>query len=549
MIDVRRVYHVGRADFLERVRSRKLIVFLAVVAYLGYLVNVGGVNLAYTVTVDGERMRVVGEPTAALIGLKTALAGGAVVVFGAFYVMRNGLARDRRHGHAELVASTATRDTTYLLGKLASNVALGGVVVATLGVAAVVNHAVHGVGATEPVVLLTPLLVLTLPVCVLVGAVALTFETVSWFDGTLGTVAHLTLGTLTLSALAGVGGALPAGVPVTTQLADVLGYLPVYQMTVDALTASVPGYTGGLPSVGTLQGSATFTYDGAAWPAWVVPQRLGVVVAGVVVTVATTVLFDRTRVDRGDGSGGLLPSPGRVLAALRERVGDSPRQAGGEVRAVEAIETTPVTQRDAGGFWRLAAAEFRLAIRDRQWWWYAGVVATVVGPLALVATGGGSVPARGILLALAFAWPLPVWSELGSRAYRHGTTDLLFSSEVATTQVVAEWVAGVGVGGLVGIGPAALAVAAGETTVLAGVVAGVLFPPSLALAFGVWTHSERLFEVGYLLIWYVGPVNDAPAVNFLATGEDATLVVPAAFVGLGAVALGVALLRRQSEVV
>ena len=549
MIDVRRIYHVGRADFLERVRSRKLIVFLAVVAYLGYLVNVGGVNLAYTVTVDGERMRVVGEPTAALIGLKTALAGGAVVVFGAFYVMRNGLARDRRYGHAELVASTATSNTTYLLGKLASNVVLGGVVVATLGVAAVVNHAVHGVGATDPVALLAPLVVLTLPVCVLVGGVAVAFETVSWFDGTLGTVVHLALGTLALSALAGVGGALPTAVPVTTRLADLLGYLPVYQMTFDALTATVPGYGGGLPSVGTLQGSATFTYDGAAWPAWVVPQRLVVVVAGVVVTVATTVSFDRTRLGDGDGGGGLLPSPGRLVAALRERVGDSSEPTAGDVRAVEAIETTAVSERDAGGFWRLAAAEFRLAVRDRRWWWYAGVATTVVGPLALVATGGGSVPARGILLAVAFAWPLPVWSELGSRAYRHGTTDLLFSSEAAVTQVVAEWVAGVGVGLLVGVGPAALAVTTGETTLLAGVLAGVLFPPSLALAFGVWTHSERLFEVGYLLVWYVGPVNDAPVVNFLATGGDATPAVPAAFVGVSVVALGAAVLRRRSEVV
>jgi hypothetical protein len=92
-------------------------------------------------------------------------------------------------------------------------------------------------------------------------------------------------------------------------------------------------------------------------------------------------------------------------------------------------------------------------------------------------------------------------------------------------------------------------VTTGETTLLAGVVAGVLFPPSAALAFGIWTQSERLFEVGYLLIWYIGPVNDAPLANFLATGEDATLAVPAAFVAISVVALGIALLRRRSEVV
>lgn len=550
--DLRRVYHVARVDFLERIRSRKLVVFLAAVAYVGYLVNVGGVNLAYTAFVDGEAVQFVGRPTAALIGLKTALIGGAVVVFGAFYLMRTGIARDRRHGHGTLVASSETSDAVYLLGKLTSNVALGGVVVATLAVAAVVNHAVHGVGGTDVLALVTPLLVLTLPVCVLVGSVALVFETVPWFDGTLGTVVHLIAGSFALTALAGVGDAPPAAVPLGTRAADLLGYLPVYEMTLSALTAEVSSYGGGLPSVGTLQGRRTFTYRGSPWPLWVFPQRLGIVAAGVAVALATTLSFDRFR-----GTSGVDEEAVRRLLSvtgLAERVGDRLGLGSGapasdpDPTPVEAVETTPVRSRENGGFLRLVRAEFRLAVRDHRWWWYAGVAATLVVPLVLLANGAG-VPdsVRGIFLALAFAWPMPVWSELGARAYRAGTTDLLFSSEYAVRQVVAEWLAGVGVGVLVGAGTALLAAASGETTLLVGLAAGAVFPPSLAVALGVWTHSSRLFEVAYLLVWYLGPINGARPANFLATTTETSVVVPLAFAAVSGLLVGAALLRRVRE--
>jgi hypothetical protein len=42
---------------------------------------------------------------------------------------------------------------------------------------------------------------------------------------------------------------------------------------------------------------------------------------------------------------------------------------------------------------------------------------------------------------------------------------------------------------------------------------GVLFIPTLAL--GVWSGSPKLFDVVYVLLWYVGPLNGTPALNFI----------------------------------
>ena len=40
------------------------------------------------------------------------------------------------------------------------------------------------------------------------------------------------------------------------------------------------------------------------------------------------------------------------------------------------------------------------------------------------------------------------------------------------------------------------------------------FIPSMALALGVWSGSGKLFEVLYLLLWYCGPMNRIPLLDF-----------------------------------
>jgi hypothetical protein len=563
--DLRRIYHIGRADFLERVRSRKLLIFLAVVAYLGYLVNVGGVNLAYTITSGSEQTTVVGEPTAALIGLKSALTAGAVLVFAAFFLMRNAIERDRKYNHGPLIASSDTTDPVYLLGKLVSNVGLGVVVVATLGVAAVVNHAVHGVGSTNPVALVVPLLVLAVPLCVAVGAVALLFETVGWLDGTLGNTLYILLATSALSVLAGVGSALPSEIPLWVKAGDPLGHVTVYQMTVDALRTKVPEYGGGLPSLGTLQGSRSFRYDGGAWPAWVFAQRAGIVAVGIALTLATTTTFDRFRARETTESeslwrffspswwaGIVLPDSvpeGSVLGWVPGIETTTDREAG-DVPPADAVSLTPVERRDSGGFLRLVRAELRLALRGHPWWWYAGALTFVAVPLFALA-GGPSEPSgafRTFFLPLMYVWPIFVWSMLGARASQHGMTDLILASKYPLGQLVAEWLAGILVGFGLGSGMFVLIAAAGDTGLLLGLVSATVFPPSMAVALGIWNRSPRLFEIFYLLLWYVGPINGAAPLDFVGTTDESIAMgVPVAFLGVSVLLVTAALLRRRAE--
>lgn len=137
---MRRVYHIARADFLQRVRSRRLLVVLAVVAFFGYLVNVGQIELAYQIERGDALTNVAGANTASFVGLKAAMTGSMVLLFGGFYLMKGTIERDRTHNVAQLLASAPLSDRAYLFGKWLSNIALGVVILITLGIATVVNR-------------------------------------------------------------------------------------------------------------------------------------------------------------------------------------------------------------------------------------------------------------------------------------------------------------------------------------------------------------------------------------------------------------------------
>jgi len=48
-----------------------------------------------------------------------------------------------------------------------------------------------------------------------------------------------------------------------------------------------------------------------------------------------------------------------------------------------------------------------------------------------------------------------------------------------------------------------------------GLLSGILFVPSLALALGIWSNGSKLFEGGYLFLWYIASMYSLPALDFM----------------------------------
>jgi len=178
--------------------------------------------------------------------------------------------------------------------------------------------------------------------------------------------------------------------------------------------------------------------------------------------------------------------------------------------------------------------ELRRLLRGQPRWWYLGAGVLAIVPTGIALTGGGTEGAARGLLSLVAVWPLFVWSQIGSQTARHGIRSQVLTSDYPVGQLVAEWIAGCLITIVVGAGTFAIAVATGGPTALIGVTGLVIFPPSLALATGLWTGSPRLFEALYLGLWYVGPLNGGFVADFAGvTARGTSLGVPIVFAAVG----------------
>jgi len=192
----------------------------------------------------------------------------------------------------------------------------------------------------------------------------------------------------------------------------------------------------------------------------------------------------------------------------------------------------------------LLDAEIRLVLKGASRWWYLGVVglwiASAVTPLEA---------ARLHVLPLVWIWPVLQWSALGVREARYGTDQILFSSpHPLRLQVPAAWLGGVALALLTGAVIGARLVIAGDWAAVGAWAIGACFAPALALALGVWSGTSRFFEGLYTALWYMGPLQPVPWIDFMGVSDAAIAVrTPVVFAVVTLVLLAATFLGRRRQ--
>ena len=486
------VLPIAQADFRERVRRSSFLVLLSATVAGAYSF-VPAPSAGY-VTLSFEGIR--GLYNSAWVGSMVAILDIALLSLVGFYLVRDAVERDERTGVGQILATTPMTRLAYVAGKFLSHVAILGCVAAVTLAMAVVMQEVRGeVRAVEPLRLVLPFLVLVLPALLLVAALAILFETWKPLRGTVGGILYffLWIGMLTvpIAQLVERGQLLP--------WLDALGWVQPVAAIQASVRAHFPDYRGGAVLGGARMSRwelRTFAWQGLDWGAIAGWRLLWALAALGLVGLAALPFhrFDPERVPRRSEGGERVRPAGR-LARQGRRWLRVPERLAGSSRALTVV-----------------SAELALLLRERRRGWalvaLALWVATLVAPLEAV---------RRVLLPLSWLWPVAAWATMGNREARHRTEALLFvCPRPLGRQLPAAYAAGVLLTALVGSAAAVRLAAGGVPGGLAAWGVGALFVPALALAAGVLSRGPRLFELIYLLVWYLGPVNGLPAVDFLA---------------------------------
>jgi hypothetical protein len=167
----------------------------------------------------------------------------------------------------------------------------------------------------------------------------------------------------------------------------------------------------------------------------------------------------------------------------------------------------------SGSQWRpfaMLRAELTLLLKRRAWWWYAVVVV-----LWIVGLANAAADAVQWVVPVAWLFGITGFSLHGARAEIHGTRALLASAPAPLLrQLPLQWLAGV-VFALVLVAPLLLKlVLIGSPGVVLQIAIGAGFVSAMALALGALSGGARLFELTFLMLWYVA-VQKAPHLGFM----------------------------------
>jgi hypothetical protein len=500
------LYHIVRADFYERFRRYNVLIIIGLTIFLTalYLPPQGVGRLSFNV--GGYR----GIYNSAWVGATVTVLIVIFMSLPGFYLVKNAISRDERTGVGQIIATTSLSKFQYIFGKVISNwiflaAASGVAMVSSIGIQLIRSEDLR----ISLFAYLLPYLLLTLPMMALVSAIAVLFESIRWLRRGFGNVVFFFLFLMSYWVMAAL---TFMSLPMTTDagastplIPEPTGALEIFRSVSAAGMEHIPDYQGGLDLGNPFQvyGSIhTFEWNGVEWR---IPTILGRMLwVGIAVGIAS---LAATFFDRFDPSNLVIRVRSKETRS-RFELDSQLAQPSSPVTPIRITLSKTVSRGSRMSvFLHIVGSELRLMLKGQRWWWY--VVALGLIGVALILPAAET---RQIVLPFVCVWPLLIWSQLGNREIQHRTDSLVFSAAFPLRRhLIATWTAGFIITLIAGSGVIVRLILASDWNVILAVVVAAAFIPAAALTLGIWSGDSKLFEVVYLILWTLGPMNQMMA--------------------------------------
>lgn len=363
------LYHLVRADFLERVRRYNFLATLAAAVYLGYCSITGKV----IVRLDDYR----GVYNSAWIGCLMTLVATMFLSLIGFYIVKNTIQRDQETRVGQILATTPMTKSFYTIAKTISNFAVLSAMVAVMALAALLMQFLKAEDTHVHLgALLSPFLLFALPAMAFTGAIAVLFETLPVLRGGAGNVIYFFVWTA-LIAVPVTPMANGGRVGSVTYFSDVTGLVSIMSQMQEDLRKIDPLYKNDAElTVGDRSASKTFLWAGLHLRPAVYWSRVACLLLSIAIALVAALFFHRFDPARewgwkkAQGVNGAVANGEPAAIAL-------PMQT--EMHLTPVAHTASVTS-----LLRIVLAELRLMLKGHHWWWYAiaGIIfiASIVSP-------------------------------------------------------------------------------------------------------------------------------------------------------------------------
>lgn len=470
---------VLKADYLQRFRGQKFGLVLLATAFFAFLLF-PGTDAGYSlINLYGYR----GLYNSAWMGDFLAIVNSMFMPLFGFYLFKSAIALDRKTKVDMLLKSSPLKNRHYIFGKWLSNVSLILTLVLLMNIVAVLKQFYLGESYQfDLMALLGNQVFLSLPLLLMTASLALLFESLPILRGGIGNMIYVFLWVSMPSvSMEGESGA---------------------RTIVDKMASAIPEgerLTQGIATGNELIDTplATFEWTGFPLEAEVLLSSLYATAFALALLIISLLVF-RHRFE-GIKIGNLIKKKSKKPIAKT-------------ITRDASLTPLGALKRRFGAF-QLLRGELRLMFRSHHLAWYGGVVLLTV--LALVLNPE---QVTTIILPVTALWGTLIFSQMGCRDFKNHTEVLVGCTVYGETQrLSAGWLAGVFLQLTLFAGLFTRFYLEGQLNSIPILLVAALFIPAMAICLGRITSSSRTFEFLFMLILYIGPIDRAPAVDFLGT--------------------------------
>ncbi|GAI84288.1 unnamed protein product, partial [marine sediment metagenome] len=280
MTSFRILFHMMKADYLERVRRYSFLITVLVSIFFVFKYIPSSNDSYLTLSLHDIR----GIYNSAWVGSAIAILTSMLLSLPAFFLVKNAIERDVQTGVGQIIATTPITRWMYTMGKMWSNFIFLMSIVAVSIVSALAMQLIRGEDYTIDLAnLLLPFMYSTLPTMALVASIAIFFESVPLLRKGFGNLIYFVLWLISLN--------LSTKAIHSSQ--DMLGISPILTKMSSEANERIPNNHGShVSGIGPLEGNLhTYDWNGVYWTIQMFLERYIWLAAAVIIVVMASFFF------------------------------------------------------------------------------------------------------------------------------------------------------------------------------------------------------------------------------------------------------------------
>ncbi|MDQ1143867.1 hypothetical protein QE429_000694 [Bacillus sp. SORGH_AS 510] len=503
-----------RLNVTRHIRSSSFLLVIALSIFFSYLC-VPSAKAGYEVFYIGG---VRGIYNSAWLGGMVAMLSVLLLWLFGFFMLRNKFSEDKQIKVTHLIHTTQFKKLKYLFSHFVANFFVLNIIAITLIISFIIMQEVRGedrfIHLADYIV---PYLLVVLPSISFLSSLTILFDVVAFLKGTFGNIMYFFIWIL-LSVIT---------VSNPNHLWDFFGmHLIMNDMATVAaskyhfIEVSKAGSFGYYPIEAAIQ---TFNWPGITIEENIVITRVIWIILSLIIIFASSSIFRPFSKSRKT----IVPNEPIKENIPQTKLFD------------KSVVLTPLSSKRRGQLFKLIKAELLIMLKGFSAWWYLILIAGALVPILT------SFELTKIWLPLLMILPLPIWSQMETREKEYSIDAFIKSSCSQLTKWFSVWIAAFIVSSIISSGALITFMRFGQIKLLIYWIIGLAFMCSLGLTLGNFSKTRRLFEIIYLILWYLGPINSIPYFDFLGLSNG----YPLFYLGCSIVLLILLFIRNKRSII